>query len=71
MVAHLTLIGIGGLVVLNLWLRPQHALQRLACALLTLPVLLHYGVVCALAVFSTMWITHAGHDFTVPGEPLP
>lgn len=73
MLLHLTLIGIGGLVVLHLWLKPEHGLQRLACALLTLPVLMHYGVVCTVAVFLTMWYTHVGHDFRLPApkEPLP
>ena len=71
MVVHLTLIGAWGFVVLHLWLKPQHGLQRLACAMLTLPVLMFYGVVCAVAVFMTMWNTHVGHDFHVPAHKNP
>ncbi|MEJ7806132.1 MAG: hypothetical protein WKG03_09470 [Telluria sp.] len=65
-VAHLALIGVVGLGLVHLWLKPQHGLQRLACALLTLPVLTNYGVLCAVAVFMTMWNTHVGHDFRMP-----
>lgn len=71
MLAALALLGLAGHVVLHLWLQPQHGLQRLACALLTLPVLGCYGIVCAIAVFQTMWRTHAGHDFPLPGKGLP
>ena len=69
----LSLIGAWGIVVLHLWLKPQHGLQRLACALLTFPVLAHYGILCAVAVFMTMWRTHVGHDFHVPArkDPVP
>jgi hypothetical protein len=67
---YLGVIGIVGHVLSYLWLRPEHGLQRLACALLTFPVLMFYGIACAVAVFMTMWNTHVGHDFRLP-TPKP
>jgi hypothetical protein len=68
---YLGMFCIAGLFLLDLWLRPERGVQRLACILLTLPVLAFCGIVAGISVFATMWYTHVGHArrLAVPKPP--